>query len=287
MLIFWAVFFLVFIGLMFLVFKDRIINKKKKLIKVHKKKYHKNYVTSSSNDSGVIFISKLVKESGVNITKHFEYPCAANKKPLETIRYTGVFDVKVIIDSMTKVPSIEVKGDSSYVDLIQLSKVNDVLTITHPQISSHSGYHCEIIIRACKVVSFYNKGRGQVDIEGINSPNFSMISSSIENVYLSGKVDSFSINSKSNGDVYAQQLKSKVVRVEQYGTGDVYCNPEESISVRINNTGNVYVRDMAVKLEKKIMDRGRVIYRPFEDSILNFIVIAFQKVFFIDRSSKS
>lgn len=285
--LFWAVFFLVFAGLMFLVLKDRLFNKKKKLIKVHKKKYHNNHVTAGSNDSGVIFISKMVKASGVNITKHFEYPRYANKKPLDAIRYNGIFDIKVIIDNFTKVPTIEVKGDESFVELIQLSKVNDVLTITHPQISSNSGYDCEITIRTNKVVSFHNKGRGQVDIEGINSETFSMISTSIENVYLAGKVEQFNINSKSNGDVYAQQLKAKIVYVEQNGTGDVYCNPIESLSVRVNDSGNVYVRDMAVKIDKKTTDKGRVIYRPFEDSILNFIVIMFQKIFFMNRSSSN
>lgn len=276
--LFWAVFFLVFAGLMFLVLKDRLINKKKKLIKVHKKKYHNNHVTAGSNDSGVIFISKMVKASGVNITKHFEYPRYANKKPLDSIRYNGIFDIKVIIDNFTKVPTIEVKGDESFVELIQLSKVNDVLTITHPQISSNSEYDCEITIRTNKVVSFHNKGRGQVDIEGINSETFSMISTSIENVYLAGKSENFSINSKSNGDVYAQQLKAKVIHVEQNGTGDIYCNPIEVLTVRVNDSGNVYVRDMAVKIDHKTTDKGRVIYRPFEDTILNFIVIMFQKI---------
>lgn len=285
--LFWAVFFLVFAGLMFLVLKDRLFKKKKKLIKVHKKKYHNNHVTAGSKDSGVIFISKMVKASGVNITKHFEYPRYANKKPLDSIRYNGIFDIKVIIDNFTKVPTIEVKGDESFVELIQLSKVNDVLTITHPQISSHSDYDCEITIRTNKVVSFHNKGRGQVDIEGINSGTFSMISTSIENVYLAGKADQFNINSKSNGDVYAQQLKAKVVHVEQNGTGDIYCNPIESLTVRVNDSGNVYVRDMAVKIDKKTTDKGRVIYRPFEDSILNFIVIMFQKIFFMNRSSNN
>lgn len=285
--LFWAVFFLVFAGLMFLVLKDRIFNKKKKLIKVHKKKYHNNYVTAGSNDSGVIFISKMVKASGVHTSKHFAYPRSADKKPLDCIRYSGVFDIKVIIDNFTKVPTIEVKGDESFVDLIQLSKVNDVLTINHPQISSSSGYDCEIIIRTNKVVSFHNKGRGQVDIDGINSESFSMISTTIENVYLAGKTGRFSINSKSNGDVYAQQLKANIVHIEQNGTGDIYCNPIESLTVRVNDSGNVYVRDMAVKIDKKITDKGRVIYRPFEDTILNFIVIVFQKIFFINRNSNA
>lgn len=285
--LFWAVFFLVFAGLMFLVLKDRIFNKKKKLIKVHKKKYHNNYVTAGSNDSGVIFISKMVKASGVHTSKHFAYPRSADKNPLDCIRYSGVFDIKVIIDNFTKVPTIEVKGDESFVDLIQLSKVNDVLTINHPQISSSSGYDCEIIIRTNKVVSFHNKGRGQVDIEGINSESFSMISTTIENVYLAGKTERFNINSKSNGDVYAQQLKANIVHIEQNGTGDIYCNPIESLTVRVNDSGNVYVRDMAVKIDKKITDKGRVIYRPFEDTILNFIVIVFQKIFFINRSSNA
>lgn len=282
--LFWAVFFLVFSVLIFLVFKDRIINKKKKLIKVHKKKPHNNYVTAGSNDSGVIFISRLVKLSGVHKSEYFEYPRSADKKPLDSIRYNGVFDIKIIIDNFIKVPTIEVKGDSSFVELIQLSNVNNVLTINHPQISSNSGYDCEIIIRTNKVVSFHNKGRGQVDIEGINSESFSMISTTIENVYLAGKTERFSINSKSNGDVYAQQLKAKIVHIEQNGIGDIYCNPIESLTVRINESGNVYVRDMAVKIDKKINYTGRVIYRPFEDTILNFIVIVFQKIFFINRS---
>lgn len=110
-----------------------------------------------------------------------------------------------------------------------------------------------------------------------------MISSTIENVYLSGKVDLFTINSKSKGDVYAQQLKAKDVRVDHSGIGDVYCNPIESLFVRVNDSGNVFVRDMAVKMDKRTMDKGRVLYRPFEDTILNCIVILFQKIFFINR----
>lgn len=283
MVICWIVFFIVFAGLMFLVLKDRVINKKKKLIKVYKKKHYNTYVTSGSSDSGVIFISKMVKASGVRITRHFEYPKNLKKVHLDVIHYNGVFDVHVIIDKNNKEPSIEIKGDESFVDLINLSRVNDVLTINHPQISCNGGYDCEIIIRTNKLVSFHNKGSGQVDIEGIDSPIFSMISSTIENVYLSGKVDLFTINSKSKGDVYAQQLKAKDVRVDQSGIGDVYCNPVESLFVRVNDSGNVFVRDMAVNMDKRTMDKGRVLYRPFEDTILNCIVILFQKIFFINR----
>lgn len=283
MAIFWIVFFIVFAGLMFLVLKDRVINKKKKLIKVHKKKHHNSYVTSGSSDSGVIFISKMVKASGVNTTRYFEYPMNMKKVHLDVIRYNGVFDVHVIVDKKNKEPSIEIKGDESFVDLVNLSRVNDVLTINHPQISCNGGYDCEIIIRTNKLVSFHNKGSGQVDIEGIDSPVFSMISSTIENVYLSGKADLFTINSKSKGDVYAQQLKAKNVRVDHSGIGDVYCNPIESLFVRVNDSGNVFVRDMAVKMDKRTTDKGRVIYRPFEDTILNCIVILFQKIFFMHR----
>lgn len=283
MAIFWIVFFIVFAGLMFLVLKDRVINKKKKLIKVHKKKHHNSYVTSGSSDSGVIFISKMVKASGVNTTRYFEYPMNMKKVHLDVIRYNGVFDVHVIVDKKNKEPSIEIKGDKSFVDLVNLSRVNDVLTINHPQISCNGGYDCEIIIRTNKLVSFHNKGSGQVDIEGIDSPVFSMISSTIENVYLSGKADLFTINSKSKGDVYAQQLNAKDVRIDQSGIGDVYCNPIESLFVRVNDSGNVFVRDMAVKMDKRTTDKGRVLYRPFEDTILNCIVILFQKIFFMHR----
>jgi hypothetical protein len=105
MAIFWIVFFIVFAGLMFLVLKDRIINKKKKLIKVHKKKHHNSYVTSGSSDSGVIFISKMVKASGVRTHKHFEYPMNLKKVHLDVIRYNGVFDVHIIVDKNNKEPN--------------------------------------------------------------------------------------------------------------------------------------------------------------------------------------
>ena len=101
--------------------KDRIVNKKKKLIKVHKKKYHNNYVTAGSNDSGVIFISKMVKASGVKVTRHFEYPKNLKKVHLDVIRYNGVFDIHVIVDKTNKEPSIEIKGDESFVDLVSVA----------------------------------------------------------------------------------------------------------------------------------------------------------------------
>ena len=68
--------------------------------------------------------------------------------------------------------------------------------------------------------------------------------------------------------------------IESNGIGDIFCNSEKDIFVTINHSGNIYLKDITVKLTKQIYGDGKIIYRPFEDSILNFIFIGIQIILF-------
>ena len=278
--LFWWPFFIFFIILFFLFLKDKVFFRKKKLIRLHKYHQKKPHLTSGG-DSGIIYISKLVKPMGVKDEKSYAIPKKDTKNLISQIKYNGLFDVKIIIHPYTKDPSITIKGDKSFVDLVDISLQGETIEIKHQQMSCNYDLDCQIIINTRELTSFHNKGRGQIDIEGISGKKFSYVSSGAENTYLSGNVSNLSINSRSKGDVFAQQLVVKEsAYIESNGIGDIFCNSEKDIFVTINHSGNVYLKDITVKLKKKIVGDGEIIYRPFEDSILNFIFIGIQIILF-------
>jgi hypothetical protein len=274
---FWWPFIIIFCGLLFLVLRDRIFFRKKKLIRIHKYNNKKSYIPTS-NDSGIIFISKIVKPQNIKEERSYAIPKTKIGTYLSQIRYNGLFDVKVIIQPYMKDPSITLKGDKAFVDIIDISTQGDYLEIKHPQISCNYDLDCQLIIRLPLLISFHNKGRGQIDIEGICGEKFSFYNYSIENSYLSGTVVDLQITSRSKGDVFAQQLSSYTARVDAGSIGDIYCHANNELHAKINHSGNIYVKDLSVRTHKMIDGSGKVIYRPFEDNILNFIFVGIQRI---------
>lgn len=276
-----VVFIVVFLGLLFLVLKDKVFNRRKRLVKIHKAHNRKPLLSNPIIDSGVIFISKIVKPQGIKDTHSYELPNKKQDEIIDGVRYNGLFDINVIVDFSLEQPVVDVKGDKAFVELINVELNGRFLDITHPQISCNYDLDCEITVKLNQLTSFTNRGQGQVDIEGIDSDSFSFVHNGIENVYLAGRTKKLHLTSKSKADVYAQQLHANVANVDQHGIGDVYCHATEHLVLNINYTGNIYVKDLGVKTVKKIKGKGTVIYRPFEDTILNFIFISIQKILFL------
>lgn len=274
---FWWPFIIIFCGLLVLVLKDKIFFRKKKLIRIHKYNNKKSYIPVS-NDSGIIFVSKIIKPQNIKEERSYEIPKTKIGTYLSQIRYNGLFDVKVIVNPYTKDPSITLKGDKAFVDIIDISSQGDYLEIKHEQISCNYDLDCELIIKIPMLTYFQNKGRGQIDIEGIFGEKFSYYNHSVENSYLSGTVVDLKLTSRSKGDVFAQQLLAYTARVDTGGIGDIYCHSNNEIHAKIGHSGNIYVKDLSVRTNKIIDGTGKVIYRPFEDTILNFIFVGIQKI---------
>lgn len=270
--------FIVFFSfLIYLFIRDKIANKNKTFVKVKRtKNINQNVVyQTASEDSGVFLISIPIKPYGYREDKTHELPKNNN---INHIKYKGIFDMVIYVDKTLDSTKIIVKGDKAFVDIVNVKYNNNIMEIDHPQISCSYNIDCLIEVHIQNIEIFYNKGRGVIDIEGIESKTFTFFQHGLEDVSLSGITDSFKLHSRSKGNVYAQKLKANTAFVENNGVGDLYCNVKKEIRTEIKYRGNIYLKDFNVSIQNKDLGEGDLIYRPFEDSILNFIFITIQKV---------
>lgn len=275
--LFLFVFICVFSFLIYLLIRDKIHNKNKKFVTIKKnKKYNQNIFRNSQDNSGVIFVSLPIKPIGIKETVYHELP---KNIRLKSIKYNGVFDIIVNIDNTLEETKIKVKGDKAFVDLVNVNNTENIIEITHPQFNCNSNIDCYIEINTPYIDTFYNKGRGAIEIKGIESKEFTFHQLGLEDVSLSGVVEKLYITLKSKGDVYAQGLKSSEGFIHNNGLGDIYCNVKKNLICDIKYKGNIYLKDFNVSIKKNDNGEGDLIYRPFEDDILNFIFINFQKIF--------
>lgn len=263
--------------LFYLLVRDKIYNKNKTFVKVKKiKKTKDNLVQSSnSNDTGVIFISKPIKPYGIKEEKTHEIK---NKQNIKKVKYNGIFDLSLNVDKFKDNIEVIVKGDQAFVEIVTVNFNNDFIEIIHPQITCSYNIDCYIQINIPSLDYFNNKGMGIIDIKNIESKSFTFFNNGRDDVSLSGFVDKLKIYSKSKSDLFAQKLIANDAFIENNGIGDVYCHVKNNIETEINFNGNVYLKDFNVNIKNKENGDGYLIYRPFEDSILNFIFISFQTI---------
>lgn len=267
-----------FVFLIYLFIRDKISNKNKTFVKVKRTKNISQNISYpiENKDSGVFLISKPIKPYGYREDKTHELPKNNN---ISHIKYKGIFDMVIYVDKTLDFTKIIVKGDKAFVDIVNVKYNKNIMEIDHPQISCFHNLDCLIEVYIPNIEVFYNKGSGVIDINDIESKTFTFFQQGVEDVSLSGITESFKLHSKSKGNVYAQKLKANIAFVENNGIGDIYCNVKKEISTEIKYIGNIYLKDFNVSIKSKDVGEGDLIYRPFEDSILNFIFITIQKIF--------
>jgi hypothetical protein len=272
--------FISFFSILFYLFiRDKTLNKNKIFVKVKRTKnlVHNNQFFHRNQDeqnNGILLVSLPLKPCGLREDKTHELPKNIN---INNIKYKGIFDMVVIVNNTFDSTKIVVNGDKSFVDIVNVKYMKSVLEIDHPQISCPHGIDCMIEVHIPNLEVFYNKGSGVIDIKGIETKNFTFFQHGLEDVSLSGLTESLKLYSRSRGDLFAQRLKAKSAFVDNNGVGDIYCNVKQDINVVIKYKGNIFLKDFNVSIKNKDQGDGNLIYRPFEDPILNFIFITIQK----------
>lgn len=270
--------FLIFFSvLLFLFIRDRILNNNKTFVKVKKIKNNNqiNMPHSVDQNTGVFLISIPIKPYGYKEDKTHVF---SKKNNIDHIKYKGLFDMVVYVDKTLEETKVIIKGDKAFVDLVNVNFNKNFMEISHPQISCAYTIDCLIEVHIPNIEVFYNKGRGVIDIVNIGSKNFTFYQHGLESVYLSGFTELLRINSRSKGDVFAQKLKSNQGFIDNNGIGDIYCNIKKELNASIKYKGNIFLKDFNVSIKKTNFGEGSLIYRPFEDYILNGIFINVQKI---------
>ena len=97
-----------------------------------------------------------------------------------------------------------------------------------------------------------NSGVGDIRLDNLNCKQLTIHNSSVGDMYLSGKAEQATYQSKGVGDIRAKEMKTNDVTLEHNGVGDVECHASKTIRIRSKGVGNVkyYGKPQVLGVEK-------------------------------------
>lgn len=274
--------FIIFICVYFFI-RNKLQTKKIKRLKFQQKNKATPTIYGFENSqSGIILVSKPIKPFGERSNISYDI---RNEPRITSINYKGVFDLEINIDDNNEKEEIIIHGDKSFVDLITLDYAADTLLITHQQISCIYELDCKIIIKVKTINSVFNKGQGEIYINGLKQDNFSFNNQSIQDAYIEGQVENLRITNLSQGNVFAEKCLSNSAYIENNNIGNVFAYVSDKATCRINDSGNIRLKNTPNEIIKQhIKGTGRIYSRSFDESLSD--MIAFKIYAFLDRFKK-
>lgn len=274
--------FLLFVFIYFLC-KKRVMDKKIKRKKFHKK----NKATPSiygfdNSQTGIILISKPIKPFGERTNISYDI---RSEPRITSINYKGVFDLEININDNNEKEEIIIRGDKSFVDLITLDYAGDTLLITHQQISCIYELDCKIVIKVKSINNVFNKGQGEISINGLKQENFSFNNQSIQDAHIEGQVENLRITNSSQGSVFAEKCLSSSAYIENNNSGNIFAYVSDKATCRVNDSGNIRLKNKPNEIIKQhIKGTGRIYNRSVDESLSD--MLAFKIYAFLDRFKK-
>lgn len=161
--------------------------------------------------------------------------------------------------------TIRTSGDANLHQLIQVSVVNEVLTLkrkpgfeivnqTEPLIVSLATKDLtEITMNGDKgivtnmgaleipMLTLTNTGSGKMELR-VKAEDLLLNTDNNASITVEGNANTVKIDSKGSGDVIAKDLSAFFTEINSTGSGDIYTNTVNGIDGSLNGTGNLYYR---------------------------------------------
>ncbi len=145
--------------------------------------------------------------------------------------------------------SVEITGSEKRVENVTAEVVDGVLVIKENSkgiFGSRGDLTITVTVPELKAVDI--SGAGDIDVQGIDSPEFDFTLSGAGDIRLEGRADTVSITCSGAGDLDAEDLKAKNLELSVSGAGDADVYASENISISVSGVGDVtYFGDPNVK----------------------------------------
>lgn len=191
------------------------------------------FVLMASVMCSTAVLSQALKGSGKTQSKSFAV--SETKKLL-----IEDFDGKIYI-TLGKEPSLKVEMDDNLFPLFSQELLKDGSLHLFMKDNEKGRLYLEntnIVLRltmpACDFLDY--RGNANVVLTGMKNESFKLVSTGNGDLKLEGTTKSLEIHHVGNGDVKANELKSKICKVKKIGNGDVAVSADVSLSA--NGTGN-------------------------------------------------
>lgn len=191
--------------------------------------------------------------------------------PFESIDIHGVANVTFSQSDKVKV---EVSGPENYLPYVVIESHDGVLNVNTRKIGNKRiGKGLEIKIEAptlkrlsnrgvgdfkttsplrTDTLHIDNSGVGDIRLDNLNCKQLTIHNRSVGDMYLSGKAEQATYQSKGVGDIRAKEMKTNDVTLEHNGVGDVECHASKTIRISSKGVGNVkyYGKPQVLGIEK-------------------------------------
>lgn len=180
--------------------------------------------------------------SGNIVTKTFEYK---NFDKLEMLDLAGNISVEV-----GQPFSITVYIDDNLAPLLSVKENNGELKMQLEGNEYNRLYvettNIKVLIAMPELSVIKHRSNADMTINGISGRYLRVSNSSNGNVLLKGNIDELDIINRGNGEVKAEELLAKSIKIEKSGNGDVFINTDNSFNAISSGNGDIINRGEGV-----------------------------------------
>jgi hypothetical protein len=166
----------------------------------------------------------------------------------------GAYDVEVKVGPATKV---ELKGDDNLLKLIETSVENGSLVLSSKK-NLRPTKGLRVTISTPNLTAFLLKGAGDVNIEGINTKEFTVDLRGAGDLLASGKADKVNAVLKGAGDMNLYGLRASNVDAELSGAGDMNVWASKHLKARMSGVGDLSYKGNPATVDKSKSGIGSI-----------------------------
>ena len=149
-------------------------------------------------------------------------------------------------------------GDDNLINLIKTEVLHNSLQISmNKSYSSTKGLVVNVNAPMYDEVSI--SGSGDININNFKNETLSLNISGSGDITANGEVQTFIANISGSGDIISTELTSKSATITISGSGDAKILATDSISAKINGSGNIEYYGNPLNVESKINGSGDII----------------------------
>jgi len=181
----------------------------------------------------------------------------------ETRTLADVHDIEVVgpvdVDvSVGEAPSVEVRGDSNLLHLVNTTVNGDTLVITGGKAVGEDKLSVKVVVRELHVLR--NAGPGDIHVTGLEGGNLEFESTGPGDTKLEGQLASLRVRQVGSGDLDTSVLKAGALDVSVLGSGDVSLGTlsADKLVVSVNGSGGVTASGTAKSLNGNVLGSGDI-----------------------------
>jgi len=172
------------------------------------------------------------------------------------IKINGAYKLSVTVGGQQ---SVRIMSDSNIVPLVMTTVKNGLLTVSNkPGVSFNVSKPVFIQIMVRNLKNITASGANKINASRISSDEFTLETSGAVQANLSGTASKVSIQISGSGNVNADRLIAKEVKIRLNGSGHILVNASQKLDSKINGSGSIIYTGNPSDVDQSITGSGKI-----------------------------